>query len=949
MNIQDNRYIWSMFRLTQMPLDRKTQTFSLISSVPTQSPDTKSRRDIMTIGKKRQSVLLCAWIACVFMFVLVTARMFYGADTTGGLKTAEGSLQSTPVSKSVRRQSRATPDHGAALKSGKVVPASALSSDSYYGHQTNPLGMSGRDVPKPNAVAAKADRQGRPSVGSNDLPYSILPDHVLNKSKARAKTNSSSSQPAKSKPTARRKKDEISIPVEKRVLAGPHWSQLPGQSGSSSHSDLSFFSQLPAHRQKEADRKRLQQQKKNSSGTAPGSNPRTSPPGIPGGPSGANDSAAEGRSAPFNPSTRISAFPIAPVFNPMVPNSSGALPVRSVPVVPLLPDLQLPLPPGQDAPVRANSTKALSISRSAVSQDFLTIPSGTHYDSFDAPLIEPPSNAIPNQSTHQGIRSNVPPLPPVTSGWSDFTATSTHDATQWWEPQITQSLLPERQPMPLTLAACLSLAQTQSPELQVLHSDWYIQQAESDRLAAAFDWSTFVEAIWNRDSVPVGSVLDGATNRLRSRTASSSFGVRRLTESGGQLELSQQFGTRSGNSIFLNPNPQANSRLALNYEKPLLRGFGQEYNTSPQKLAMINRDTAYDRFRIGVQDYLLNVSSAYWTVVLQRGVYLQSQASLQRVQKVADEMTARIEVDVTPGMLDRARSEVATRKANVVKAKHDLLSSQEGLLRLIYGSEYHRYANQEVVTQTLPMPKSLPVQPEAKVELALRQRSEVHQAIREIKAATIRYEVAANEVLPALNLVLSGYVAGLETENRIGTAWGNQFREGEPGVGIGFDFEVPYRNRAAEAAAERQQITIKRMQAALQTTIADVAQDVRSQVIERNKYGAMLDDQQEAIVRARSMLQNAAIRRENLADGNRVADLYLESLLQIHNRLESAESSYLQSQVRYTLADNALLRAIANIESISGDVGQAVMPVPDPGMLQAPPMQPATSGYSFGQ
>lgn len=602
-------------------------------------------------------------------------------------------------------------------------------------------------------------------------------------------------------------------------------------------------------------------------------------------------------------------------------NPNGLDPVRAKPLI--SPDF---------APAEVNRVKSISRSR-----DLLHIPAPGE----PAPMNQP------------GFPSVMPGPADRASGWSDFRDPYQDIATRWWEERLSQPLFPERPVMPMSLASCLSLAQSQSPELRVLHSEWFIQQAEADRLAAAFDWNTFVEAIWNRDSTPVGSDLDGATDRLRSRTGSSSFGLRRITESGAQLELSQQFGTRSGNSIFLNPNPQANSRLGFEYEKPLLRGFGRDYNTSPQRLAVIDKDTAYDRFRIGVQDYLLNVASGYWTLVLQRGVYLQAQASLRRVRNIADEMQTRTEVDVTPGMLDRARSEVSIRQASVVEARHDVIRTQAALLRLIYGANFERYARSEVVTQTLPRVSTQVIQPERKIQTALQQRSEVHQSIREIKAATIRYEVAANEVMPALNLVLTGYVAGLQPQNRIDDAWTQQFEEGEPGVGIGFDFEVPYRNRAAHAAAERQQITIKRMQAALQTTIADVAEDVQIQVIERNKFAAMLKDQRDAILRARSMLRNANIRREMLADGTRVADLYLEDLLQIQNRLEAAETAYLQSQIRYALADNALLRATSEIDRLAGSDSNA--PVPDPISSGSAPMvsQPAhsapTTGHSFGR
>lgn len=489
--------------------------------------------------------------------------------------------------------------------------------------------------------------------------------------------------------------------------------------------------------------------------------------------------------------------------------------------------------------------------------------------------------------------------------------------TLWWEADLSKNILPGREAFPLTLPQALGRAMQEAPELQVLHSDWFIQQVEVERQLGAFDWTTFVNAIWNRDSTPVGSDLDGAANRLRSRTSSVAAGARRLNEDGSEFEISQTVGTQNSNSDFINPNNQGTSRLGVEYQKPLLRGGGEDYNLSRVQLAEIQKDTAYDRFRIGVQDHLLDVASAYWTLVLQRGRFVQSVKSWHRAQAIERAMASRTEIDVTPNMLDRTRSEVATRLANAIESEHDTMAAQDGLLRLIYGSKYLQYADQEVVTMTLPMKDGNQMSADTHVQDALRNRSEVHQSIREIKAASVSYEVAANEVLPQLDMVLTGYVAGLRGNNDVGGSIVNQFTEGEPGVGIGFNFEIPYHNRAAEAAAEQNLIAIKRMRAQLEVTIGEVTENVRGQVIQRNKFGTVLTQQMEALVRTKRIVDYIQKRREFRADGSNVADLYLENLLQQQSRLETAELRYLRSQVQFSLADTALLRAIAKLDTIA--------------------------------
>ena len=534
-------------------------------------------------------------------------------------------------------------------------------------------------------------------------------------------------------------------------------------------------------------------------------------------------------------------------------------------------------------------------------------------------------------ATRQQITQTLPPpsvpeIPQILHGTPDGSGgpgqqqdslLANGDKLSWWEADLITSVLRGRPPLPMTLERTLGLALSEAPELKVLQSDWYINQLEVTRRDAAFDWTTFVSSVWNRDSTPVGSRLDGATNRLRSRTASSRGGVRRQARDGGEFEMSQNFGINSSNSQFISPDNQGNSRLTLRYERPLLRGGGEEYNTSIVRLAEIEKDTAFDRFRIGVQDHLLETATAYWVLVLRRGRFVQALSSWNRSVEIANEMAARVNVDVTPTMLDRTRSEVSTRLANAIRAEHEVLAAQDSLLRLIYGSRFTDFTDYEVVTQTLPMKEAQPMAPESQIQVALSSRPEIHQSIRNIKAAAVRFQVAENEILPVLNLVLTGYVAGLRGNNDIGGSFLNQFTQGEPGAGIGLNYEIPYRNRAALAAAEQGKVAIKRMQSQLETAIAGVTEDVRAQVIKRNMNGAVLQQQLESLARSKRILKYTQIRREELADGTRVADLYLENLLQMQSRLENAEFTYLQSQVRFAIADNALLRAVAALDTLA--------------------------------
>ncbi|MFN9972838.1 MAG: hypothetical protein ACK58T_23410, partial [Phycisphaerae bacterium] len=119
-----------------------------------------------------------------------------------------------------------------------------------------------------------------------------------------------------------------------------------------------------------------------------------------------------------------------------------------------------------------------------------------------------------------------------------------------------------------------------------------------------------------------------------------------------------------------------------------------------------------------------------------------------------------------------------------------------------------------------------------------------------------------------------------------------------------------------------------RLQREFENVVGAVRQDVRQQSIRRNKFGAMLPQQREYLIISQRLLDYSQTRRDFLADGVRVAELYLNDLLQIQNRLQSAEYLSLQNQVSYALADNALMRVVASLTALADSA--AVYPSDSP-------------------
>ena len=244
------------------------------------------------------------------------------------------------------------------------------------------------------------------------------------------------------------------------------------------------------------------------------------------------------------------------------------------------------------------------------------------------------------------------------------------------------------------------------------------------------------------------------------------------------------------------------------------------------------------------------------------------------------------------------------------------MTAQEVLLELIYASRYTDFVRFEVVTTTLP-PHHAEIVLDAEVDSAVQSRSEIHQAIREIKAATIELDLAQNEVQPQLNLVLSGYASELRPQYNVGKAIIDQFPFGEPGAGVGLEYELPYKNRAAIAVKEQRRISVAKLQQEFEDIVGEVKQDVRRQIIQSNKFASTLPRQKDSLLITVDLLDRVQTRRDLLADGARVGELYLSDLLQIQSRLQNAESQYLQAQASAAVAQTSVLRSRGALQANS--------------------------------
>lgn len=502
------------------------------------------------------------------------------------------------------------------------------------------------------------------------------------------------------------------------------------------------------------------------------------------------------------------------------------------------------------------------------------------------------------------------------------------DTLGWWQTYVSKPMRQKSQPLPVTLEQIIAAAIQNSAQIRVFSDAPLIRDTEVIESAAEFDWSGFVDTMWYDTDVPVGSTLTtGGPPRYQDHRWEQNMGARRKTTRGGQFEIAQRYGHENSNSIFFVPNNQGTTRLTASYTQPLLRGGGKIYNTSLIVLAQINASIAQDEFANQLQGQLLDVTRAYWSLYRDRGALLQQQRLYKRGELILSYLEHRQEIDALANQIVRARAAVSSRKADLYRAAADVKNSEARVRALVNAPYLGTVGQFELLPQDSPSTDEFPVEMATSMTLAIKHRPEVHQALKQIRASSVRMNMAKNEVLPLLDMVLESYLSGLNGNSNVGRSLREQFSDGAPSYSAGFQMELPLRNRAARSRLQRRTIESRQLQNNFEATVSALGLEVETSVREvQTTYRETLA-KYESMKASENEVDYITKRWKHLTGGDRSASLILEDLLAAQERLQHEEFEFLNAQVTYNLAITSLKRVtgtLLQLEQVTVDRVQDV-------------------------
>ncbi|OUD14572.1 TolC family protein [Thioflexithrix psekupsensis] len=525
------------------------------------------------------------------------------------------------------------------------------------------------------------------------------------------------------------------------------------------------------------------------------------------------------------------------------------------------------------------------------------------------------SPAVSRDITETSENSGTALTPTLTENSGDVSAPIPTSYQAWWQDLLKQSFNKNTKPTYATLSDLFIAAANHSHQIRVFSDLPLIRRTSIDEAEGRFDLHAFAEAVYREEDEPIGSTLQ--TGRSQGRFKEEEWfvkaGVRKPLITGGEIELSQRLGVLDNNSEFLIPHDQGHARLALSFRQPLLNGSGITYNDSTIAVAKVDHEIALDEFVRQTEAHLLEIHRSYWGLYLERANLLQKKKLVAETQTLVDELAARLGIDTLASDLQMARATLAVRQTDSIRAEQAVRNAEGKLLALINSPDLPLTRELELIPNDNPVLTAHAVELSHAVQRALQHRPEIKQAFKQLKAGVIRLQMAEKEILPILDFILTGYLAGLEGDRDYNQAFKNEFDIGGPGYSVGLLFDMPLDNQVAKARERRRQLEVRQLVSQLRTTIDTVLLEVQVAAREVDTAFREFNSAYAAMQASEAHLNTLSDRRK--LSQNQQTDL--QRLLDAQANLTQREHAFLMSYIAYNVSLMNLQRAQGQLLTVN--------------------------------
>jgi outer membrane protein TolC len=315
---------------------------------------------------------------------------------------------------------------------------------------------------------------------------------------------------------------------------------------------------------------------------------------------------------------------------------------------------------------------------------------------------------------------------------------------------------------------------------------------------------------------------------LQLNTGQANFGFSQAFATGSSVSLEFNNNRQTTNSPFFNLSPALGAMYRFSFQQQLLSGFGFGPNLRYLRIANNNKKISDIAFKDQVMATVTQIENIYWDLV---NAYQQSQVNEQSrafAQQSLENARKQLQLESIPAMdVMKAEAEVSKREQDLTVARTSL-QLQELLMKnaLTKSLDDPVLESVNVVpTDTLQSAHIVPSNRSVQelIQQALRDRAELAESDVDLVNRQISRKAARNALLPSLSLVAfyggSGLAGPLNPVYNVPDlpnsssvpvdypgALKNAFNNTAPDYYVGFNLNIPIRNRVAKADQYRSEL-----------------------------------------------------------------------------------------------------------------------------------------------
>jgi outer membrane protein TolC len=355
---------------------------------------------------------------------------------------------------------------------------------------------------------------------------------------------------------------------------------------------------------------------------------------------------------------------------------------------------------------------------------------------------------------------------------------------------------------------------------------------------------------------------------LQLNTGLANVGFAQAFATGSSFSFEFNNNRTTTNSPFINLSPALGSMYRISFQQQLLSGFGFGPNLRYLRIAKNDKRISDIGFKDQVMATVTQVENIYWDLV---SSYEQAQVNEQSVafaQQSLDNAKKQLQLQSIPAMdVMKAEAEVSKRAQDLTVARTSL-QLQELLMKNALTKSLDDPVLESV--NVVPTDRAQTAQPptanqsvQALIDQALRERPELQESDIDLVNRQISGKAARNALLPSLSLVAfyggSGLAGPLNPVYNIpgvpnvstvptdfGGALGNSFNNTAPDYYVGFNLNIPIRNRVAKADQYRSELEYRQAELRREELRKQIRIEVRNAEYALQQTAARVDAAQKA-------------------------------------------------------------------------------------------------------